>query len=174
MTCIIGEIPTATCSVPIIHTTIILVRTTVWTKSYSVTLHWFMKANQALYVSTGSFLDSASNWEDLILCNEEDEEMNTPGGGAQNTIQNKCTMRYKINCCMEQFIFQTSIVKQLELSSLWNLEDCLIVSWEEMHFCKIPIEVGVSLTISYIIPLICQNKAFGIMQFELKDGHLSA
>ena len=36
---------------------------------------------------------------------------------------------------LQQFIFQTSIVKQLELRSLWNLEACL-VSWLEMHFCK--------------------------------------
>ena len=36
---------------------------------------------------------------------------------------------------MLQFIFQTSIVKQLELRSLFNLEDCL-VSWFEMHFFK--------------------------------------
>ena len=34
-----------------------------------------------------------------------------------------------------QFIFQTSMVKQLELGSLWNSDDCL-VSWLEMHFCK--------------------------------------
>ena len=33
-------------------------------------------------------------------------------------------------------IFQTSIVKQLELGSFWNLEAYLF-SWLEMHFCKI-------------------------------------
>ena len=41
----------------------------------------------------------------------------------------------KINCYTQQFIFQTSIVKQLELGSLCHLGDCLVL-WLRMHFCK--------------------------------------
>ena len=61
---------------------------------------------------------------------------------------------------MQQFIFQTPIVKQfeyyflLELWSLWNLEDCL-VSWLEMHFCKQISIYGKYPDLSFILFFSC-------------------
>ena len=44
----------------------------------------------------------------------------------------------------QHFIFQTLIVKQLKLGSLWNFKACL-VSWLELHFWEKLAYVGKSL-----------------------------